>query len=677
MASVSILLCLVLVTTSLLSGIFARFAVSKSASADVKYKKWGLTVTTGDNLSTSYTKDNALVVDSSSTLDVMAPGTKGSLMWFRVSGSAEVDFGVDFSGSIEIGSGFSPTSGITNEEKVFLLMKMIPEDVETQRLSVISSDDYRDNPVYSELEFPLEGIKEMAALALTGKTLVEGSDNLSTTMKKYREEHNESTYVTFDNKVLLPIYQDIQNGVYDGRVRSMVNELRVYDETGKQIEYFPIQFRYAAYDVSTVNGEEVYTKVESFTSGPIDMKRTDKAGNEHYFVEGIAESISELESFMASNIDMSLNKALDDPYKPKNTTMDRIYSVEWEWLYHYDTVEEVAAGKTVNNRESTASGNYQTPDLDTQLGEAIAKYPKLFEINLNMSVKLEQVNGISYRLINENGVRKVEFGSYPKTNVTTTMGETLNGLAGSTDSWTSYGYTTGNMCYTDVTLDNGEKYRGVYFTEVRNDEQAVNNYNTHSKYWFKYEPIVWTILDRNVESGEVLILSDMIIDSQPYQSGEVPSGLYKNNYEYSTIKTWLNETFYNTAFSELQKQVIITTEVVNDAESADLSDNTYVCANTNDNVFLLSVAECKNYFKLSSNRFKVPTDYAFSQGSWKATESFTPKFPQYWGNGYWWLRSPSAGGNEYAAVVMHSGVISEDKVLFTEDGVVPALWIRL
>ena len=50
----------------------------------------------------------------------------------------------------------------------------------------------------------------------------------------------------------------------------------------------------------------------------------------------------------------------------------------------------------------------------------------------------------------------------------------------------------------------------------------------------------------------------MIIDAQAYQNvalqgsgGEYYQGenKYANNYQYSTIRSWLNDTFYNTAFA--------------------------------------------------------------------------------------------------------------------------------
>ena len=45
MATVAILLCLVLITTSVASGIFAKFVVTKSGEATIKFTKFGVTVT--------------------------------------------------------------------------------------------------------------------------------------------------------------------------------------------------------------------------------------------------------------------------------------------------------------------------------------------------------------------------------------------------------------------------------------------------------------------------------------------------------------------------------------------------------------------------------------------------------------------------------------------------------
>lgn len=550
MMTVSILLCLVLITSSVMSSTLAKYVTTGNASSSTaRVAKWGITVEGGTDLATKYTQieGDTYKVQSSSG-NVIAPGTRGALAWFRVSGTSEVAYSVDFSGTIAIGEGYT-------------------------------------------------------------------------------------SYIK--------------------------------DANGNAIEYFPIQLRYAAYDVSTVNGEEVLTEVDALMSPLLTVKRTDTQGNQHYFNDGAWDNLATLKTFMNSDTDMGINMALDESFRAPGISIDRIYALEWEWLYHYDTAEEVAAGKTENNREATARGNYQTRELDTKLGEAILENPEAFTITVGMSASMIQTISPSYQLFTENGVRKIEFGSYPQSDVTDDMGTTLNEIADTTDSWTAYGYNTGNMRYTDVTVD-GEKYRGVYFTEVRNTSQAKNNYNTKSVYWFKYEPISWTIIDRDAETGRAFIFCDLAIDSQQFQSGDVPSGLYKNNYEYSTIRTWLNETFYNTAFSELQKQFIVNTKVVNDAASAKNTSDIYICNNTQDNIFLLSVAEADQYLPRVVKKY--PTDYALAQGVSK-----------YSGVIEWWLRSPHPSQNpiKVRAVSDLGSTAYTNSPGSNDMGVLPALWIKL
>ena len=274
------------------------------------------------------------------------------------------------------------------------------------------------------------------------------------------------------------------------------------------------------------------------------------------------------------------------------------------------------------------------------------------------------------------------FGSYPQTEVTDSSLKTaLDSLAGTTSTgWTSYGYyisgtASGYMRYIDIKLD-GEKYRGVYFdsyrsnypdhsSSVKDTYQDDNDYVSGKIYWFKYEPISWTILTQ--ESGKALILCDMIIDSQDF---DYENGTYSNNYERSTIRSWLNDTFYNTAFNESQKEIILTTTVDNSAKSTGSDSNPYVCGDTNDDIFLLSYAEVAKYLSTNELRIKKTTDYAKSQNACTGTTSL------YFGNGYWWLRSPSPHLNNYEYYVDFDGSLYTYKAYYTLVGIVPALQIQ-
>ncbi len=303
--------------------------------------------------------------------------------------------------------------------------------------------------------------------------------------------------------------------------------------------------------------------------------------------------------------------------------------------------------------------------------------------------------------------RYILFGTYPQTEVTdSTLKSTLNSLAGTKPTsansylWTSYGYyingsVSNFMWYIDIDLDNNGSYdyRGVYFTSYRpyyttysssidNTYQDDNGYYTSNIYWFKYEPIEWRILTE--ESGKALLLCEMLIDSQEYYystSNRTINGktVYANNYEYSNIRAWLNDNFYNTAFNDLQKQIIQLTTVDNSAATTDSSTNQYACANTQDYIFLPSYRDMLNTsygFSSSASEYdtdrrKQTTDYAQCQGAYTSTNS------SYLGNGWWWLRSPTYSGSTHARAVNSGGGISSNCVDTSNLGVCPALWILL
>ncbi len=291
----------------------------------------------------------------------------------------------------------------------------------------------------------------------------------------------------------------------------------------------------------------------------------------------------------------------------------------------------------------------------------------------------------------------IYFGTYPQGNVTDeTLTAALSSSAGTlptsedSQSWTSYGYYVSGsvsnfMWYVDLTY-NGEKYRGVYFTSYRpysttnmssadNSSQDDNGYSTFTVYWFRYEPIKWKILSES--DGKAMIVADMVIDSQQYCHYTKTSQFthnggtgYPNNYALSDIRKWLNDTFYNTAFNDLQKELIQVTNVDNSISSTGDSSNDYVCENTNDNVFLLSYKET-NAYMTDSDRQKKNTDYAKCQGAFTSTDD------RYSGNGYWWLRSPISYGSNRASHVNYYGFIVDRSVYNSYCGVLPALVIRL
>lgn len=289
----------------------------------------------------------------------------------------------------------------------------------------------------------------------------------------------------------------------------------------------------------------------------------------------------------------------------------------------------------------------------------------------------------------------VYFGTYPQGEVTdTALISTLSTKAGTLPTeedsynWISYGYyiegyVSNYMWYVDLE-ENDEKYRGVYFSSYRpryifshssadDSNQDENGYYTNTVYWFKYEPIKWQIFEEG--NGKAFLLADLALDSQEYCAlptrARDEKTIYANNYEYSTIRKWLNETFYNTAFSKLEKKIILTTLVDNSLPSTGDSNNDYVCNNTKDKIFLLSYQEATVYYLTSDDsRIRNSTDYAKSQGCSPYSKKSS-----------WWLRSPFNSGRNGAHYISSYGLVSDS--LYSSDafmtyiGVVPALRIIL
>ena len=270
------------------------------------------------------------------------------------------------------------------------------------------------------------------------------------------------------------------------------------------------------------------------------------------------------------------------------------------------------------------------------------------------------------------------FGSYPQTKVTdTSIISALGEFDAST--WTSYGYyiegeVSDYMYYIDKEY-NGERYRGVYFTSYRpygttdsgsasDTNQDDNGYITSTVYWFKYEPIKWLIVEES--DGTATLVADLILDSQQFDF-EADKEMYgNNNYAESSIRAWLNETFYNTAFSEGQKGIIQTTVVDNSAASTGYDENPYACEDTSDKVFLLSYEEVDAWFTTFAKKKHQGSDYAKSQGLYVLS------------GGSWWLRSPIHNGDENAKTIRYNGFDGfNDLTYSTDNGVLPALAIRL
>ncbi|MBR0509774.1 MAG: hypothetical protein IJJ85_06615, partial [Clostridia bacterium] len=299
------------------------------------------------------------------------------------------------------------------------------------------------------------------------------------------------------------------------------------------------------------------------------------------------------------------------------------------------------------------------------------------------------------------------FGSYPQTLVTDPdlkahLKTVVDWNSLSMYLWKNYRYYEWNdethtagffydMYYSDFSDADGERYRAVYFSRFRplstretattgdpdNSYQDDNGYACDTVYYFRYEPIKWRVLDP--DTG--LALCERLIDAQNYQNDYVydrydgkyyvydssQQRYYANNYALSTIRAWLNDSFYNTAFSEYEQSLIGETTLDNTAP-----DTEYSCASTTDKIFLLSESDVKNaaygfYEDNSYLKRAVGTDYAKCQGL-----RILGNYP----NSDWLLRTAGRGSGTVCSEMYDYGVYHLASVTEVWYGVRPAMCFR-
>lgn len=196
-------------------------------------------------------------------------------------------------------------------------------------------------------------------------------------------------------------------------------------------------------------------------------------------------------------------------------------------------------------------------------------------------------------------------------------------------------------------------------------------------------PIEWLVLDYDETNKRALIISRYGLDAQPYNKNAV-----NTTWGTCTLRTWLNDDFYNKAFTAQEQKRIVLTDVDNSKNQGYSGDSIRSESNTQDRIFLLSYAEANKYFdvqhyKVSGSGDNIksrvePTAYAFAQGAttYQGTTREKGKTENGSAAGWWWLRSPG-GYQHFAAAVQddgaYGGYIAESKNVCVR----PALWIEL
>lgn len=193
----------------------------------------------------------------------------------------------------------------------------------------------------------------------------------------------------------------------------------------------------------------------------------------------------------------------------------------------------------------------------------------------------------------------------------------------------------------------------VFFGTYEQDNNASNG----------KEDVEWLVLEK--KDNRLLVVSQYGLDSQTYNTGKKGA-----TWEACALRQWLNNNFFNSAFSDDEKAMIPEVTVLVDENP---NYDTDIDTDTQDRVFLLGISEVNMYFHSDNERECKPTKYALSKDV-RVYDS---------GNCAWWLRTP--GNPDSAAMVHGDGSIcclgGSDVIVGTSVGsnlaVRPAMWIDL
>lgn len=180
-------------------------------------------------------------------------------------------------------------------------------------------------------------------------------------------------------------------------------------------------------------------------------------------------------------------------------------------------------------------------------------------------------------------------------------------------------------------------------------------YKKMSYHWRKVEPIQWRYLSQ--DGDNVQFVSEKVLDSHVWNQTDHENGIYRNNYQYSDIRTWLNNDFLEQAFY-YDPSLIQTVNVDNSAKSTGDSINPYACEDTQDKVYLLSYKDILN------------EDYGFMDDASRIA------YDAYGNACDYWLRSPFNYYDHYARYVNSDGGVDNSGVSISY-GVRPALTRKL
>ena len=170
--------------------------------------------------------------------------------------------------------------------------------------------------------------------------------------------------------------------------------------------------------------------------------------------------------------------------------------------------------------------------------------------------------------------------------------------------------------------------------------------------------IEWIVLD--VQQEKSLLISRYSLDVKPFHEK-----FEDVTWETCSLRKWLNEVFWEQAFSDEEREMISSSMIHTDdnKEFGTAGGN-----DTYDKVFLLSAEEAERFLLTDDARKCMPTRYALSKDSGIKERGL---------GCWWWLRSP--GFMSHRAIRVHpTGLLRNNGCFVNERSVAvrPAIFVK-
>lgn len=172
------------------------------------------------------------------------------------------------------------------------------------------------------------------------------------------------------------------------------------------------------------------------------------------------------------------------------------------------------------------------------------------------------------------------------------------------------------------------------------------------------KPVEWLVLDE--QDGYTLLMTKDIVDSK----GWVNNGRNDITWAQTDLRQWLNNDFYNAAFSPSEQSQMA---LFNAVQPQNPRYKTPAGKATVDTVSILNYQELIHYMPTNLERRAKPTGYAAEQGCYLNPE----------GDSAWWLRSPGPTATLPEHLASWGNLGARDH--YIDDytiGVRPTVWVK-